>query len=161
MVKFTETQFQVAPSKSSVLTGGVVVPSAIVGAILGGFIVRKFDLHKEGCIRIILGGSSIAIIGIAVLLLIKCPAEPSYGIDKTTQTFNKTASICNKQCSCDFVYSPLCSQSGITYVSPCFAGCTNANISVKIKKNEKLNQNKIVDSFLNHLFLRVIMVVHA
>jgi hypothetical protein len=31
MVKFTQTQFQVDPSKSSILTGGVVVPSAIIG----------------------------------------------------------------------------------------------------------------------------------
>lgn len=31
MVTFTQNQFQVDPSKSSILTGGVVVPSAIVG----------------------------------------------------------------------------------------------------------------------------------
>jgi hypothetical protein len=55
------------------------------GAILGGLIVRKFDLHVEGCIRLILIASVVTISGIGVLLIIKCPGEPSIGIDIKNQ----------------------------------------------------------------------------
>ena len=45
-------------------------------------------------------------------------------------SFDKIASECNKGCTCEFTYSPICSASGITYASPCLAGCKYANISV-------------------------------
>ncbi len=86
MVKFNEQIYQVSPSKSSVLTGGVVVPSAIVGAILGGFLVKKFDWHIKGCIRLILVGSTVVIVGIVIALFIQCNGTPSIGINTNTQT---------------------------------------------------------------------------
>lgn len=41
---------------------------------------------------------------------------------------------CNELCNCDFVkYSPVCGADGITYVSPCHAGCTQATSLNKTK----------------------------
>ena len=49
--------------------------------------MRKFDLHIEGCIRLILVASMITITGIGVLLIVKCPGEPSNGIDIKNQAY--------------------------------------------------------------------------
>lgn len=86
MVKFTESQFQVSPSTSSVFTGGVVVPAAIIGAILGGIIIRKYDLQVEGCVRLIMLASIIVLAGVLSLLFVTCAGPPSMGIDLTTSS---------------------------------------------------------------------------
>lgn len=37
--------------------------------------------------------------------------------------------LCNKNCGCDYVkYNPVCSEEGITYISPCHAGCKQEEI---------------------------------
>lgn len=85
MVLYTQHVYQVSSSKSSILVGGVIVPSAILGSILGGVIVRKFNLYIEGCTRLIIASSTIVVAGIFVLLFIKCENVPSSGIDLATQ----------------------------------------------------------------------------
>lgn len=40
---------------------------------------------------------------------------------------------CNKNCKCEYTYSPVCSPKGTTYASPCISGCTFANSSVRNK----------------------------
>jgi len=81
MVKYTEEVYQVSPSKSSVLTGGVIVPSAIIGAIVGGIIVKKYDLEVKGIVRLIMIGSTVVLIGVGCLIFIKCEGKPSIGIE--------------------------------------------------------------------------------
>lgn len=44
----------------------------------------------------------------------------------TLQMINQRsgADSCSSQCHCDFVkYSPVCGEDGLTYISPCHAGC--------------------------------------
>lgn len=37
--------------------------------------------------------------------------------------------LCNSNCHCDFVkYSPVCGEDGITYISPCHAGCREMSL---------------------------------
>lgn len=41
--------------------------------------------------------------------------------------FRNTSQTCSGKCHCDYVmYSPVCSESGETFVSPCRAGCRNS-----------------------------------
>jgi hypothetical protein len=77
--------YQLSSSKSSILVGGVIVPSAILGAILGGFIIRKFNLDIEGCTRLIMVGSGLVLGGIFALIFIKCQGPASLGIDSIVQ----------------------------------------------------------------------------
>lgn len=45
----------------------------------------------------------------------------------TVQQLNGTIGSCTSNCHCDFVkYSPVCGEDGLTYLSPCHAGCTGA-----------------------------------
>ena len=39
--------------------------------------------------------------------------------------FGSPLNVCNKDCVCsDSRYEPVCGTDGLTYVTPCFAGCT-------------------------------------
>lgn len=130
MVLYTQHVYQIPSSKSSILVGGVVVPSAILGAILGGALVRRFNMAVEGCVRLILISSVIVITGIFVLLFVDCDGPLSVGIDPTTQSYNLTFSPCNAECGCRTVYNPTCGVDLKSYVSPCFAGCKRSDLSV-------------------------------
>lgn len=42
---------------------------------------------------------------------------------------------CNSECNCDYVpFTPVCGQNGLTYISPCHAGCTNEYVISDTKK---------------------------
>ena len=81
MTLYAQYVYQLSSSRSSILIGGMIVPSAIVGALLGGFLVKKFDLFIEGCTRLIMLSSTVVVAGICVLLFLKCDGAPSKGID--------------------------------------------------------------------------------
>lgn len=130
MVLYTQHVYQIPSSKSSILVGGVVVPSAILGAILGGALVRKFNMGIEGCVRLIMVSSAIVITGIFVLLFVDCEGPISIGIDPATQSYNRTFNPCNVDCGCRMVYNPTCGVDLKSYVSPCYAGCKYSDSSV-------------------------------
>lgn len=126
LIIYSQNIYQISSSKSSILIGGVIVPAAIIGAILGGIIVRRFNLYIEGCTRLIMLSSTVVVAGICVLLFIRCEGTASYGIDTSQQTYS-TTNDCNKNCNCKLDYSPVCGVDKVTYVSPCFAGCLTGN----------------------------------
>ena len=132
MILYSQNIYQISSSRSSILVGGVIVPSAIIGAILGGIIVRKFDLGIEGCTRLIIASSIVVIGGIFVLLFVKCDGQSSVGIDLASQTFNKTFVGCNKDCNCQSTYYPTCGIDKVTYISPCYAGCKKVDSNVNL-----------------------------
>ena len=129
MILYSQNIYQLSSSRASIIVGGVIVPSAIIGAILGGFLVRKFDLYIEGCTRMIILGSVVVIAGVFVLLFIRCDGTASAGIDLVQQSFNTTFMTCNQNCNCGSVYNPVCGADSVTYVSPCYAGCPPSSSS--------------------------------
>lgn len=133
MVLYTQHVYQIPSSKTSILVGGVVVPSAIVGAILGGILVRKFNMGIEGCVRLIMISSSLVVMGLFVLLFIDCTGPVSVGVDKPNQDFNHDFDKCNENCACRSVYNPTCGIDLKTYVSPCYAGCKYSDSKVFIR----------------------------
>lgn len=52
-------------------------------------------------------------------------AESDRATAMTVSQVNAT-NYCNTHCHCDYVqYSPVCGEDGVTYISPCHAGCTD------------------------------------
>ncbi|XP_039249918.2 solute carrier organic anion transporter family member 2A1-like [Styela clava] len=132
--KYLEVQFGISASKANMYYGAIAIPCLAVGTMLGGFIMKRRNPSRLGMIKIVtiariaatlcvlpiafLGCSSIDIAGITVPY-----PESNYG-DK--QFAVNSYSQCNSDCYCtNGTFSPICGSDGITYLTPCHAGCQN------------------------------------
>uniref|UniRef100_A0A8C1S8Z9 Solute carrier organic anion transporter family member n=1 Tax=Cyprinus carpio TaxID=7962 RepID=A0A8C1S8Z9_CYPCA len=130
--KYMEQQFGQSASRANFLISVLILPVVAVGIFLGGLLMKRYKLS-------VVAGAQLSFITsfTAFLLLLfhfstKCDNLPVAGL---TVSYNGTPEIshdehslmsqCNQDCSCSTSeWDPVCSDSGITYMSPCLAGCT-------------------------------------
>ncbi|CAF0935632.1 unnamed protein product [Rotaria sordida] len=118
MVKYIESVFNISSSISSILTGSIVVPAAVCGTITGGYLIRRYHMNIFQCIQFILISCSLSLIFLISLIFIKCKSNIKYESDNQ----------CSQFCNCSpYIYQPVCFQQQITFLSPCYAGCTTVN----------------------------------
>ena len=129
--KYLEIQFSVTPSIASYLIGGVSIPAASIGIFLGGltlFFFKKLSVERLALMVLIL---SLVEVFIPPLLLITCayPRISGVNIDYPNSTARTNFRIreqnvgCFSSCDCrSSFFQPICSE-GVTYFSPCLAGC--------------------------------------
>ncbi|KAJ8044886.1 Solute carrier organic anion transporter family member 2A1 [Holothuria leucospilota] len=135
--KYLETQFDISTSLASLLTGIIVIPSAIFGNLIGGLIVKKLKLQVRGMAAMALTLSSCVLIVIPLFFISGCPQKPRVGLTVPYRSNNETLQSdfypsnlddqCNLDCYCPSSYRPVCGADGVTYISPCHAGCTYDN----------------------------------
>ncbi|XP_077990594.1 solute carrier organic anion transporter family member 5A1-like [Glandiceps talaboti] len=146
--KFIESQFSLPPSTASLLTG-VLVPGAACGTVFGGFLVKKFNMNTTGTARLAFICVLVSFISFASLFPLRCGALDLAGISVGYKprefkeieigTINIT-SQCNSRCQCDpWSYQPVCGENGITYYSPCHAGCQQIIVGVDRQDNLVMN----------------------
>lgn len=131
--KYFETQFGSSTSVANLFTGGIGIPGAVVGILIGGCILRRFQLNPKGAIQMTLILDILALGGYTMLFFLGCDNLKIAGA--TFPYFNSTGhkimeanltSACNSNCDCSpNNLEPICGINGITYFSPCHAGCTN------------------------------------
>ncbi|XP_038051922.1 solute carrier organic anion transporter family member 4A1-like [Patiria miniata] len=134
--KLLESQFSVSSGSSAIIAGMVVIPSGLIGALIGGFLVKKFNLMFRGMILLCIATLSVSLVLMAGFFF-NCPSLRFAGVNTY---YNNTsldykgvfdlASQCNSNCSCDTSYNPVCGDNNIMYYSSCHAGCTE-----KLDKN--------------------------
>ncbi|KAM4523050.1 solute carrier organic anion transporter family member 1C1 isoform 2-T2 [Fundulus diaphanus] len=122
--KYMEQQFGQSASRANFLIGVLNLPAVAVGIFLGGLLMRRYKLSVVSGAQL---SFATSFMGYLLLLL-------QFG----TKCDNRTRSVsyygemlfsdCNRDCSCSpDEWDPVCSESGITYVSPCMAGCISSS----------------------------------
>uniref|UniRef100_A0A673LLN8 Solute carrier organic anion transporter family member n=1 Tax=Sinocyclocheilus rhinocerous TaxID=307959 RepID=A0A673LLN8_9TELE len=107
------------------------LPAVALGIITGGFIMKKFKLNVLGATKICTGTSLLAFSSLLIQYFLQCDNSQvagltvSYhGAPQVSYQQNTLISSCNMGCSCSLKHwDPICASNGLTYASPCLAGC--------------------------------------
>lgn len=147
--KYLETQFSLGKSQASVFTGSIAIPGACIGIFMGGCFLKRFQLTPRGAVQFVLVSNLICLSCYTLLFFLGCenlkmagttipyynysPAHSGAGIAGAGKSsghgvepfqVNLTAA-CNFGCECRMTdVEPVCGNNGLTYFSPCHAGCT-------------------------------------
>uniref|UniRef100_A0AC35TZ74 Solute carrier organic anion transporter family member n=1 Tax=Rhabditophanes sp. KR3021 TaxID=114890 RepID=A0AC35TZ74_9BILA len=140
MPKILSSILSTTPTKASYLSS-VIIFAAAAGVMLGGTLIRKYNLQVGGMLKMILVCHVIALL-LITSFLIQCPARQFVGITvgyhgesvKTSQ--DNLLDQCNGDCHCKSNWDPICHvPTGQTYFSPCKAGCES--------KSDDINGNTL------------------
>lgn len=129
--KFIEQTYGQTPSKAIFLIGMFNLPAVALGIITGGFIMKRFKLSVLGAARISVTASAISFCLMLSQYFMQCDNSQVAGLTVNYQGVpelsyeqSSLVSQCNSGCSCSIKHwDPVCAHNGITYASPCLAGC--------------------------------------
>lgn len=78
--KFLERQFSVTASYANLLIGGLTIPSAIIGIVVGGMLVKRLHLGPMRCGALCLLGALFCLLLSLPLFFMGCPTHRIAGI---------------------------------------------------------------------------------
>uniref|UniRef100_A0A3Q2C7K9 Solute carrier organic anion transporter family member n=1 Tax=Cyprinodon variegatus TaxID=28743 RepID=A0A3Q2C7K9_CYPVA len=130
--KYMEQQFGQSASRANFLIGVLNLPAVAVGIFLGGLLMRRYKLSVVSGAQLSFATSFMGYLLLLLQFGTKCDNRPVAGL---TVSYNGVSfdgemvfSECNRDCSCSpDEWDPVCSDKGITYVSPCMAGCLSSS----------------------------------
>ncbi|NWR36226.1 SO2B1 protein, partial [Tachuris rubrigastra] len=146
MGKFLERQFSLTASFANMIIGAVNIPGAMVGIVVGGAILKRFQMSLRQCSAMCVLGMFLCLLVAFPLLFLGCPTQKVAGItysDRYPQLQPGWARAGHSQgcghtpiqlhssggCNCpEQAYNPICGSNSIEYISPCSAGCRAVNI---------------------------------
>ncbi|KAJ8045283.1 Solute carrier organic anion transporter family member 1B2 [Holothuria leucospilota] len=133
--KYIQYQFGIPPQYAAVMFGAILLPAGVIGNIVGGFVIKRFARTRLQLATIFVIISCTVAMVDPLALVFGCPNKDIAGltVHYPLETLNGTDtdlgppdgvdSPCNEDCNCPVLYSPICGADGITYSSPCHAGC--------------------------------------
>ncbi|XP_071752100.2 solute carrier organic anion transporter family member 1C1 [Centroberyx gerrardi] len=132
--KYMEQQFGQSASRANFLIGVLNLPAVAVGIFLGGLLMKRYKLGVVSGAQLSFVTSFLAYLLTLLQFGAKCDNIPVAGL---TVTYNGTARVsysgdmlfseCNSDCSCSAEeWDPVCSENGLSYISPCMAGCLSS-----------------------------------
>ncbi|XP_015271236.1 PREDICTED: solute carrier organic anion transporter family member 2B1-like, partial [Gekko japonicus] len=136
--KFLELQFSLTASLANMLIGAVNLPTAMLGILLGGIIMKKLRLSLKQSTLLCVTSMGLCLLFKLPLFFIGCPTQAVAGLNHLgssaagggAHVFN-----CNRMCNCSsMAFNPICGQNNIEYISPCHAGCSALHYDAASKK---------------------------
>ncbi|XP_053381790.1 solute carrier organic anion transporter family member 5A1-like [Mercenaria mercenaria] len=70
--KYIETQFGTSKSEASLFTGGIAIPGAVFGVLMGGFLLKRFQMGPKGAIQLTILLDLLALIGCGFFFFLGC-----------------------------------------------------------------------------------------
>lgn len=120
MAKFIEKQFSQSASFSTMMIGGVGIPMAVLGTVLGGALMRRFSLSVNGASKLCTIAILLCILTALPMLFLGCPTQSIAGVSNNSYDLLQCSSSCH--CS-EEAFNPVCGSDGVEFRSPCHAGC--------------------------------------
>eukprot|EP00066_Takifugu_rubripes_P025816 XP_011615082.1 PREDICTED: solute carrier organic anion transporter family member 2B1 isoform X1 [Takifugu rubripes] len=122
MAKFIERQFSQTVSLSTMMIGGVCIPVAVLGTILGGVVMRRLNLSVSGASKLCTGAVLVCLFSSLPLLLLGCSTQKVDGVFP----LGSGSPSCSAGCHCpQGAFNPVCGSNGVEFRSPCHAGCSS------------------------------------
>nr|XP_004611341.1 unnamed protein product [Sorex araneus] len=139
VIKFLEQQYGQSASEANTVIGAISLPTVAAGIFLGGYIIKRFKFTLLGSAKFAFFTTSVAFIFYLSNFALICEKKSIAGLTLTYDGNNPVAShinvplsYCNSDCNCDeSQWEPLCGNNGITYISPCLAGCKSSSGNAK------------------------------
>uniref|UniRef100_A0A8C6WVZ3 Solute carrier organic anion transporter family member n=1 Tax=Neogobius melanostomus TaxID=47308 RepID=A0A8C6WVZ3_9GOBI len=130
--KYIEQHYGLSASKANFLMGNINIPAVALGMFSGGVIMKKCKLDIMGAAKFAFGTSLLGYFLSLFFFAMGCENARVAGITVSytgyflSQLYERSLyADCNSGCSCSRrEWDPVCGRNGITYVSPCLAGCT-------------------------------------
>uniref|UniRef100_A0A669B143 Solute carrier organic anion transporter family member n=1 Tax=Oreochromis niloticus TaxID=8128 RepID=A0A669B143_ORENI len=133
--KYMEQQFGQSASRANFLIGVLNLPAVAIGIFLGGLLMKRYKLSVVSGAQLSFATSFMSYLLMLLQFGTKCDNIPIAGL---TVSYNGTQGVlssremlfseCNRDCLCSAEeWDPVCSDSGITYISPCMAGCLSSS----------------------------------
>ncbi|XP_067915030.1 solute carrier organic anion transporter family member 1C1-like [Heterodontus francisci] len=129
--KFIEQQYGQSASKTNFLIGLINIPAVCLGFFLGGFVMKKFKLNIVFAAKLSIGSNILGWLFALSHFGMGCMNSRVAGLtvsyEGTSQVSYEGSALyhdCNAGCFCPQTqWEPICAGNGVTYVSPCLAGC--------------------------------------
>lgn len=139
--KFVESVFTLTSGQAAFFAGLVVIPSALIGCVLGGILIKIFKWKYRGRMRFLIISLTISWLAVPCVF-VQCPSLQFAGV--TMEYFgsetldlgeSNITAVCNLDCSCADNYDPVCAEStNVMYYSACHAGCSVIDDSENTKE---------------------------
>ncbi|XP_032379975.1 solute carrier organic anion transporter family member 1C1 isoform X2 [Etheostoma spectabile] len=110
--KYIEQHYGQSTSKANFLMGMINIPAVALGMFSGGVVMKKFKLGIMGAAKFAFGTSLLGYFLSLFFFAMGCENTKVAGI---------TVSYTGRE------WDPVCGENGITYLSPCLAGCTTSS----------------------------------
>lgn len=142
--KYLEQQFNLTTTSANQLLGMTAIPCACLGIFMGGLLVKKLNLSALGAIRMAMLVNLISTACYVSFLFLGCDTGPVAGVtvpyaNRTLRVGEKPEAQCISHCNCfTSSISPVCGSNGVTYLSACFAGCSQTG---RTKTTSGISQN--------------------